>query len=205
MQELNTNTENIIETLKEIASTPEIKKYCYSTGFHLFEYAIGFEENDKFTGVVIYNQKVFYLERGTIIELDVNINNLMNNYSKELKTVIKEFKRNLIDDGSVYNPEKMNNCDIYRICVNGNQIFFSEKNYKSEFKTPFKDLISNYYLTDEKIKLLISPDAQLSVAFVKLDRMRILSENNPEIVVLFDDLISNYGLMRKPKRKTKSN
>ena len=108
MQELNTNTENIIETLKEIASTPEIKKYCYSTGFHLFEYAVGFEENNKFTGVVIYNQKVFYLERSTIIELDVNINNLINNYSKELKTVIKEFKRNLIDDGSLYNPEKIN-------------------------------------------------------------------------------------------------
>ena len=90
-------------------------------------------------------------------------------------------------------------------CFNGNQIFFSEKNYKSEFKTPFNELIGNHYLTDEKIKLLIRPDAQLSVAFVKLDRMRILSENNPEIVVLFDDLISNYGLMRKPKRKTKSN
>ena len=86
MQELDKNTKNIIETLKEIASTPEIKKYCYSTGFHLFEYAIGFEENDKFTGVVVYNQKIFYLERSTIIELDVNINNLMNNYSKELKT-----------------------------------------------------------------------------------------------------------------------
>lgn len=205
MQELETNTKNIIETLKEIASTPEIKKYCYSTGFHLFEYAIGFEENDKFTGVVIHNQKIFYIEKGTIVELDANINSIICNYSKELKTVIKEFKRNLIDDGSVYNPEKINNCDVYRICVNGNQIFFSEKNYKSEFKIPFQDLISDHYLTDEKIKLLISPDAQLSVAFVKLDRMRILSENNPENIVLFDDLISNYGLMRKPKRKTKSN
>ena len=39
MQELETNTKNIIETLKEIASTPEIKKYCYSSGFHLFEYS----------------------------------------------------------------------------------------------------------------------------------------------------------------------
>ena len=205
MQELDKNTKNIIETLKEIASTPEIKKYCYSSGFHLFEYAIGFEENDKFTGVVIHNQKIFYIEKGTIVELDVNINNLMNNYSKELKMVIKEFKRNLIDDGSVCNPAKINNCDVYRICVDGNQIFFSEKNYKSEFKTPFQDLIIDHYLTDEKIKLLIHPDVQLSVALVKLDRMRILSENNPENTVLFDNLISNFGLMRKPKRKTKSN
>mgnify|MGYP000196182700 CR=1 FL=1 len=53
MQELETNTKNIIETLKEIASTPEIKKYCYSSGFHLFEYAIGFEEDDEMGKITV--------------------------------------------------------------------------------------------------------------------------------------------------------
>lgn len=169
--------------------------YIKSKNNYLMEAMIGKEENELFSGLIIHNNKVFYILN----------NELYNGHHPEEDLVEKDptfqeildfYYENRIVDLDKFVKSTLEETNIYISLVFDSELYYSNKNTDNNFKNKIKDLLSEYIPTKESLAKELKSSPSLHITLRKLNYLMNLSEDLRALGE-FDSLINQYNFKRK--------
>lgn len=152
--------------------------YVKSKNNFLIEFILGMEENNKFTGIIIYFNQKFYINENKIY-IGNNIEELIND-KPIFKEIIDYYDTLVITDINQYIHDNIQDNIIYNSILDmekePNGFFYSNKNSPNNFKFKIATLLKTQIETKQTFISKTKQDLNFHLQLRKLNYLYLQSE-----------------------------
>lgn len=168
--------------------------YVKSKNKYLIEFMVGIEENNKFTGIIIYFNKIYYVNQNKIY-IGKNLKDLEKD-NPAFKEIFEMYETLVETDINQFIFEKINNNIIYNSVLDDNEpngYFYSVQNNENPFKNKVSNILKNQIESKQTFLANTKVDIDLHLELRKLNYLFLQSEElrASKDFALF---LSNYNL-----------
>lgn len=174
----------------------KIKTYLKGENNHLMLLIIGFQVEEKFSGIIVYNNKKHIVNNNIILsnpdELIVEVEPLFEEINKIYKIMVFSEKQK-------FNLNHLADNEVYHSNLNGKDLYFTDKKTsRNPFSFDLKSVLKDNYLDDKKLEDTLS-SIKLNLELIDLERMclTINSSENKELKEQLTKVLNCYGFSLK--------
>jgi hypothetical protein len=166
---------------------------------HLILFSLGEENENGFSGIIIYENQTFFIEQNRIFRSLAPKYDLLNKNFNFWSVVFNQFEASVVFDHNVFIFDKINQNKVYCSVLEGKEMFFSNKNYENPFSIDLLILLKGFIHTDKSLLEFLSRDISLHSSLISLEKLRISVDSfkSTKLNQKFNKLLSSYGFLLK--------
>lgn len=188
--------EYIIKRFSPSMSDIEIQEFYASKDNYLIEAQIGFEDENGFTGVYIFDNQSLYIIRNEVQRSDYISETFEDRQEEDFRKVYDYYHDNILkmDFDKVVHLEIAKN-KIYGSYIFSNYNYFSIQNSESNPFSGRPDCVDEWFMSDEKKIEIIKRRFTIAEELMRLERRSIVAEysGNQELIDEVNKALSDYG------------
>lgn len=174
----------------------KIKTYIKGESNHLMLLVIGFQIEDKFTGIIVYNNTKYVINNNIKVS---NSSELMVEVEPSFEEINRIYKLIVFTEEQKFNLNNLTDNEVYHSKLNGKDLFFTDKKTaRNQFSFDIKSILKEDYLTEEYFENRLSA-IDLNLQLMDLERMclNINASDNKELKERLTKVLNCYGFSLK--------
>lgn len=176
-----------------------LKTLIKSEKNHLILFSVGEEDENGFSGIIIYENLTFFIEQNRIFRSLAPKHDLLNKNFNFWSSVFNSFESSVVYDHNVFVFDKISQNQVYCSVLEGKELFFSNKNSDNPFTIDLLILLKGFIHTDKSLLEFLSRDISLHSSLISLEKLRISIDSfkSTKLNQKFNKLLSSYGFSLK--------